>query len=153
MTTKTSIKEVKSFLNKRNYIFYGVSSNKAKFGNSVIKHLVKNGSSVFPVHPEIKELDGIKCYKSIEEIENKPDAAIILLSPENTGKVLQNIYDAGIKNVWIQQRSESEKAISFCRDKGINLIHGECILMFSEPVTFIHKIHKWINGIAGKLPA
>jgi len=150
---KTSLEQVRNFLNKKNYIFYGVSSNKAKFSNSVIKHLVKNGSSVFPIHPDIGELDGIKCYKSINELENKPDSAIIFLSPENTEKVLPDIVNAGIKNVWIQQRSESGKAIAYCAGNGINLIHGECILMFSEPVTFIHKFHRFINRVVGKLPS
>jgi uncharacterized protein len=149
---KNSMQAVRNFLDKKNYIFYGISPNKAKFSNAVVKHLVKNGSKVCPVHSEIAEIEGVKCYKNIGEIENTPDSAIIFLSPENTEKVLPDIFNAGIKNVWIQQRSESEKAISFCKDNGINLIHGECILMFSEPVPFIHKIHKWINGIAGKLP-
>ena len=150
---KTTTEQVKNFLGKKNYIFYGVSSNKAKFSNTVLKHLVKNGSSVFPVHPEIKEVEGIRCYKNIGDIESKPDSAIIFLSPENTEKVLPGIVNAGIKNIWIQQRSESEKAIAYCEDNGINVIHGECILMFSEPVTFVHKVHRWINRIAGKLPS
>lgn len=150
---KNSMEEVRKFLDAKNYIFYGISSNKSKFGNSVVKHLVRSGSKVYPVHPEINDIEGVKCYKSINEIESIPDSAIILLSPENTEKVLPDIVNAGIKNIWIQQRSESEKAIAYCADNGINLIHGECILMFSEPVTFIHKIHKWINGIAGRLPS
>jgi hypothetical protein len=150
---KNSMKEVRNFLNANNYIFYGISSNKSKFSNSVLKHLVRRGSKVYPVHPEITDIEGVKCYKNIGDIESKPDSAIIFLSPENTEKVLPDIVNTGIKNVWIQQRSESEKAIAFCEDNGINLIHGECILMFSEPVPFIHKIHKWINGIAGRLPS
>ncbi|MCU0372307.1 MAG: CoA-binding protein [Ignavibacteria bacterium] len=150
---KNSMEEVRKFLDAKNYIFYGISSNKSKFSNSVVKHLVRSGSKVYPVHPEITDMEGIRCYKSIEDVENKPESAIIFLSPENTEKVLPDIVNSGIKNIWIQQRSESEKAISFCRENGINLIHGECILMFSEPVTFIHKVHRWINRVAGKLPA
>lgn len=150
---KNSMEEVRKFLDAKNYIFYGISSNKSKFSNTAVKHLASRGSKIYPVHPEITDIEGIKCYKSINEIERMPDSAIIFLSPENTEKVLPDINNAGIKNIWIQQRSESEKAVAFCKDNGINLIHGECILMFSEPVPFIHKIHKWINGIAGKLPA
>jgi predicted CoA-binding protein len=52
----------------------------------------------------------------------------------------------------MQQGSESEKAINYCNENGIDVIHGECILMFAEPVESIHKFHKWLWKIFGKLP-
>ena len=58
----------------------------------------------------------------------------------------------GVKNIWMQQGSESENAIEFCNKNEINVIHGECILMFAEPVKSIHSFHRWVNKLIGKYP-
>ena len=81
------------------------------------------------------------------------NCAIIILKPENTEKVVADLIKYGIKKIWIQQRSESEKALKMCTENNIDVISGECILMFTEPITVIHNIHKWINKVTGRLPA
>ena len=63
-------------------------------------------------------------------------------------KVLQ----AGIEKVWMQQRSQSKVAEEYCAENGIDCISNECILMFTEPAGFIHREHRWVCSIAGKLP-
>jgi uncharacterized protein len=150
---KATKKQIEDFVNEKNFLFYGVSEVKGKFGNLVLKHLNDNGYGVFPVHPELKQIIGIDCFKSPEDIINKVNCAIIILSPENTEIVISDLINYGIKKIWIQQRSESEKAIKMCNDNGIEVISGECIMMFTAPVTLIHNIHKWINKVTGKLPA
>ena len=60
--------------------------------------------------------------------------------------------EAGIKKIWMQQGSESPKAIKFCKENGIELVEGECIMMFSEPVKSIHKFHRGLNKLFGKYP-
>jgi len=52
----------------------------------------------------------------------------------------------------MQQGSESDEAINYCNENEIDCVSNECILMFAEPAGFIHRLHRWIWGIAGKLP-
>jgi hypothetical protein len=54
--------------------------------------------------------------------------------------------------VWFQRGSESEAAIKLCESKGINPIYGYCILMFSEPVSFIHRMHRGILKLIKQYP-
>lgn len=60
--------------------------------------------------------------------------------------------DAKISRIWIQEGSETEGAIKLCQENGISVIHGECILMFAEPVKSFHAFHRWIWKLRGKLP-
>jgi predicted CoA-binding protein len=66
--------------------------------------------------------------------------------------VLAPAADAGIKKLWLQQGAESDEAIRICGEHGIDVLHGECILMFAEPTALIHRLHRWINGALRKLP-
>jgi predicted CoA-binding protein len=150
---RISRKQVDDFINEKNFLFYGVSSVKGKFGNLVLKHLNDNGYKVFPIHPELKQVIGIDCYNNPSDINQRMNNAIIILNPENTEIVVSELIKYGIKKIWIQQRCESEKAVDMCKENGIEVITGECILMFTDPVTIIHNIHKWINKVTGKLPA
>jgi predicted CoA-binding protein len=52
----------------------------------------------------------------------------------------------------MQQGSESEKAVSYCRENGIQVVQRECILMFAESAGFPHNLHRGIWGLLGKLP-
>jgi uncharacterized protein len=150
---KVTKKQIDDFVNEKNFLFYGVSSIKGKFGNLVLKHLNDNGYNVFPIHPDLKQVIGIDCFSSPADLNQKMNNAIIILSPENTEIVVEELIKYGINKIWIQQRCESEKALKMCEENCIEVISGECILMFTAPITLIHNIHKWINRISGKLPA
>lgn len=52
----------------------------------------------------------------------------------------------------MQQGSESKNAIDLCVKNGINVIAGECIMMYAEPVKSIHSFHRWINKLVGRYP-
>jgi predicted CoA-binding protein len=77
---------------------------------------------------------------------------ITIVPPAATEEVVKQAHAAGIKRIWMQQGSESEAAIRYCRDNGMTVIDGECILMFAEPAAFYHRFHRWIWKILGKLP-
>lgn len=149
---KTSKQSINEFLESKKFLFYGISPDKNKFGNSVFKHLRDNGYEVMPVHPELDKIYDVDCIKDIKLLNEKPESAIIILSPENTDKVLNELISYGIKKVWIQQRCESDNSESLCLSNEIDVITGECIMMFARNINFVHRVHKWINKVSGKLP-
>jgi hypothetical protein len=69
-----------------------------------------------------------------------------------TEKVVMEANEAGIKKVWLQQGSQSDEAINYCEENEIDFVSNECILMFAQPSAFIHRAHKWVWGVLGKLP-
>ena len=85
-------------------------------------------------------------------MEGKIDAVINVVSPAQTVEIVKEANQIGVKNIWMQQGSESDEAINFCRENGINEVHKECILMYAEPVGSIHKVHKWVWKVFGKSP-
>lgn len=148
MATKISID---NFLKAESIAVYGVSRKGKKFGNFAYRELKKKGYTVYPVHPEASELEGDPSFKNLSEIGSNVDAAFVNLPPEQTTRVVQELTQAGIKNLWIQQGAESEEALEFCKSQGVDPVHGECILMYADPSGF-HKLHRWIWQALGKVP-
>jgi predicted CoA-binding protein len=68
-----------------------------------------------------------------------------------TLNLIREAKGLGLKQIWIQQNSESREALEELRNSDINYITGQCILMHYKPHS-IHKFHRSINKFFGKLP-
>ena len=143
---------IDNFLSQNKIAVVGASRNSKKFGNIVYKDLRKKGYHVLPINPNATEIEGDQCFPDIETLPEKVDGLVFVTPPEQTENILKHAEQAGIKKVWLQQGAESERAIQFCEEKNIDCIHGECIMMFAEPVESFHKFHRWIWKVFGKLP-
>ena len=148
----TSKKLIENFLTQKNIAIVGASRNSKKFGYSIYKEMKSKGYNVYPVNPGAQLIDGDKCYPNLLSLPINVEAAILIIPPSAAKEVVKDAYATGIKMIWMQQGSESESAINYCKEKGIEVIHNECVLMFTEPAAFFHKAHKWIWGVLGKLP-
>jgi uncharacterized protein len=142
---------IDSFLKAGTIAVAGVSSSEKKFGNIVFKDLKQKGFNVVPVNPNLSESNGVRCYPSVNDIPGEVEAVITIVPPDKTLSIIKNINRSDIKYVWMQSGSESDEAADICERSGINVISGECILMFAQPEGF-HKFHRFISRIFGKLP-
>lgn len=148
----TSKKIVEEFLIQKKIAVVGVSRTKTKFGNAIYKELKQKGYEVFPVNPNLQTFEGDVCYPDLLSIPDRTDAVVINVHSVQAEKVIREANQAGIKKVWLQQGSQSDSAVKYCEENGIDCISNECILMFAQPSAFIHRAHKWIWGVLGKLP-
>ena len=148
----TSKKLINEFLSEKNIAIVGVSRSGKRFGYTLFKDLKTKGYNVYPVNPNAALIDDEKCYPSLLALRGKVGAAVLVVPPFATKEVVRDAYSAGIYKVWMQLGSESEEAITFCEESGIDVIHNECVLMFAEPAAFFHKAHRWVNGLVGRLP-
>ena len=147
-----SKKIVEEFLAQKKIAVVGVSRKKTKFGNAIYRELKQKGYTVFPINPNIKEYEGVICYPDLYSLPEKINAVVINVPPEQTEKVVREANEIGITKVWLQQGSQSENAVKYCNENGIDCVSNECILMFAQPSAFIHRAHKWVWGVFGKLP-
>jgi len=147
----TSRAAVEQFLVQKHLALVGASRKGKKFGNAVVKELSRKGYRFSLVHPEADEIDGLQCVPSIDALPADVGGLVLVVPADQTNNLVIEAADAGIRNIWMQQGSESIEAIEFCAEKEINTVHGECILMFADPKG-IHKFHHWLWGLFGKLP-
>lgn len=150
MNSKAS---VNSFLEKKKIALVGLSRKENQFSNSVYKELSRKGYTVIPVNPNAGEIGGVKCYPDLLSVKGLVEAALVMTPAAEVPAVLMSAAENGIKNVWVQQGAESEEAVKIGGEKGLDLVSGECIMMFAEPVGILHRIHRWVWRRLGKLPA
>ena len=124
----------KRFLNKKNKIgFIGATIQKDKWGYKKYIEIKNAGFSVYPINPKYDEIDGDRCFSNlrelIEHLNEKPDYVITIVPPKITENVVEQCKNFGIDKIWMQPGSESDKAIKFCKENGIEVVSGVCIVV------------------------
>jgi len=121
---------INKFLEKINiFAVVGASRDPEKYGHQVYKDLKTAGYKVYPVNPNAKEILGDKCYPDLKNLPAKPDVVNIVVPPKVTEKTVKTCKMLGITKVWMQPGSESENAIKFCHENGIDVMHGACVMV------------------------
>ena len=150
MVSRTAIDD---FVAQRTLALAGVSRDgRAGFGNAVRKELPKRGYTLRLVHPEADAIDGEPCARRLADVAGDVGGLLCVTQPEATEALVAEAVEAGIRRIWIQQGAESAEAIQKAEEAGIAVVHGHCILMFTEPVGPFHGLHRWIWRLLGKIP-
>ena len=119
---------IERFMSKKKFAVIGATANPHKFGNKIVKNLKNRGYDVYPVNPGLKELEGLKCYPSLQEIPTKVDVVDFVVPPEVTEEVIKECRALGLNNIWLQPGAESDAAIDYCRKHGLNVVHDVCVM-------------------------
>lgn len=111
------------------YAVVGASNNTEKYGYKVFKDLLDAGYKVVPINPTEKEILWEIVYSSISEVKQKIDVVIFVTQPNITEKILEQVKELWIKNIWLQPGAQSDAAITFCKKNMIECIHDACIMI------------------------
>ena len=143
---------IDKFFSSEAYAVVGVSRNKYKFGTTAFHALQKRQFPVYPVNSHLSAFDDQKCYEKVTDLPDAVQSVVIVVPPDSAEQVVAECKWKGIQNVWLQPGSESSEALSYAQENRMNVIHGQCILMFLEPVQSFHALHRWVNKVVGKYP-
>lgn len=143
---------IEDFISQRSLAVVGVSRSGKKFANAAFKELRSKGYAVFPVNPAAESVEGERCYPNLANLPARVDGAVVIAPREQALQVVRDAVAAGIRRVWLQQGAESQVAIDACREAGISVIAGECILMFAGSGHWIHRAHRFGRRVFGTLP-
>jgi predicted CoA-binding protein len=143
---------IKQFFAQKRFAVVGVSRSGTGFGNMVFSELRQRGLSVFQVNPQADEIAGEPCYRSLTDVPESVDAVIVTVSSENVLSVVEQAYEAGVRNIWLQRGIESPEALRFAEQRNVNMISERCVMMFAEPVSSIHRFHRGLAKLFNRYP-
>jgi len=151
----TSMDAVQDFLAQRKIAMVGVSRDEKDFSRAVYRQL-RGSHDLVPVHAEVDEIEGDPTVRSVDALPADIDGILVMTSPERTDEVVEAAIEAGIPRVWLfkgaGKGSVTDHAVALCVDHGIEVIDGQCPLMFAEPVATFHKVHAFGKKVAHTYP-
>ena len=114
----------------KNIALIGASANKSKYGNIILSDLLSKGYIVFPVHPALENIDGLKVFKTPEEISEDIDLFVFVI-PSSAGlEVTKRLYNKGHRKFWYQPGAESNEISEFLKgDPLVKFSTINCIMV------------------------
>jgi len=119
--------------------FFGASNNFSAMGSTLMNGMQALGyeGRVYPIHPTENQVRGLKAYRSVQELPEIPDLAIIVLPTRIVNQTMEECGQKGIKQAIVVSAGfkeiggegvNLEKELGKVADKyGIRFIGPNCI--------------------------
>ena len=148
---------IDSFLSCRRIAVLGVSRDPRDFSRSLFRAFVERGYDAVPVNPNGGEAEGRPCARGLAEVTPPVQGALLLTPPSATTQAVRDCAEAGVRRVWMHRGggagAVSPEAVALCRERGIEVVDGECPFMFLSEPGFIHGVHRFFRRLGGRLPS
>jgi len=114
------------FFNPESIALIGATPSPKKGGHATLKNLMRGfPGQIYPVNPNYKEIEGLKCFARVEDIPAHVDLAIIFIPAVQVPASLRDCAAHGVKGVMInsggfaETGEEGKKLQEECRTIGI----------------------------------
>jgi acetate---CoA ligase (ADP-forming) len=90
---------LKAALDPRSVAIIGASENPNKVGGRPVHYLEKFGfkGKIFPINPSRTEVQGYKCYKSLDDLPEAPEMVIVAVAGDNAIGAVEDCAAHGVK--------------------------------------------------------
>ncbi|MET1159771.1 MAG: CoA-binding protein [Thermoprotei archaeon] len=135
---------LEKFFNPRSVAIIGATPKEGKVGRVLLENFIKRfKGKIYPVNPGYDKILGLKCYKSVKEIPDEVDLAVIAIPAPKVPGVLREIGEKGIKAVIIisggfretgteEGAKLEDEVIEIAKKYGIRIIGPNCIGIFDN---------------------
>jgi predicted CoA-binding protein len=121
---------IQAFLAGSTFAVAGASTNRAKYGNKVLRCYQQHDLEAWPINPRADEIEGATCYPDVASLPGVPHGLSIITPPAHSEGIVDAAIAAGIQHVWFQPGAEHDDAIERAEAAGVNVIaHGPCLLV------------------------
>lgn len=133
------MKDVGKLFSPRSIAIVGASDERARPGGRGIDAMLGNGykGRILPVHPRLGEVQGLRCYRSVMEIDGDIDLAVIALPAQAVVDIIADLGARGIPNAIVlgagfresgpEGAVLQEKLLENARRAGVRLVGPNCL--------------------------
>lgn len=107
----------------------GASANRSKYGNIIVRDLKRKGYEVYPVNPKLDELEGLKCYRSLEDLPKDVELIVFVVPPEIGIEEARKAVSLGFKSLWFQPGAESKEIEDFLKNQDVEYSFYRCVMV------------------------
>ena len=110
----------------------GASSDPRKFGNRAVRAFRRQGYTVIPINPNEPQVEGLRTFASVLDVPQKIDMATFYVPPDVGEKVIVEVAQKQIPEVWLNPGAESDELIRIARSLKVEPIVACSIIGIGE---------------------
>jgi len=97
----------------------GASTDRSKYGNKAVRAFRDGGWDVFPVNAKADEVEGIKAYKSVEDVPEPIDRVSMYVPPAIGKTMVDAIAAKHPGEFFLNPGSEDDELVELAKAKGL----------------------------------
>ena len=144
--------------NPRSIAVIGATNTEGKLGYNVFKNLLDHNfqGKLFPVNPGSDHVQGVKAYRSIQDIADDIDAAVIIIPAKHTPAAIQQCCAKGVRFIINEAAGFSEigeegknierQILAILKDSGTRMLGPNCSGLLNTHHNMVQSL-----GIVGPL--
>jgi len=103
MTDKDPVKQLDAILKPKSVAIIGASASPEKIGHEILKNILDGGfkGAVYPINPKADTILDLPCHKSVKDVAEAPDMAVIIIPARFVPQAVQECGEAGVKGAVI----------------------------------------------------
>ena len=111
----------------RRIAMVGVSGSPTRASYRAMVHMLSKGYTVYPVNPRYEEILGVRCYGSLQEIDQPVDIVDIFRRGDTVMPLVDEAKHIGAKIFWMQIGVINEEAAAAAQAAGMEVIMDRCV--------------------------
>jgi len=127
------------FFNPNAVAVVGASSKPGKVGHAILRNLASSGfqGPIYPINPHADEILGLKCHRSVVEIEGPVDLAVVVVPAPAVVPVMEEcgekgiggavVISAGFKEAGPEGLARESELREVARKLGIRVVGPNCL--------------------------
>jgi acyl-CoA synthetase (NDP forming) len=103
MSVPDPIRQLDAILKPKSVAVIGASTSPDKIGYEILKNILDSGfkGSVYPINPKADVILDLPCHKSVKDIADPPDLAVVIIPARFVPQAIQECGEAGVKGAVI----------------------------------------------------
>lgn len=119
---------IDTMLKEKVWAVVGASDNPTRFGYKIYQTLKKHGYTVYAVNPGLEKIGEDAVYKDLQSLPNKPTVVNMVVNAKAGLKVVEEMKELEIKNVWFQPGADAKSVVQAAKELGL-LVVEDCVLV------------------------
>lgn len=132
----------------RSVAILGASDDATRISGRPVRYLIEGGfkGSIYPVNPNRETVQGLKAYKSLAEVPETPDVALLAVPAALTEQAVRECVEKGVKGAVIFSAGYAEsgedglaiqaRIADIARAGGLRLLGPNCLGIFNPQIGF-----------------
>ena len=138
------VKQISFLLSPRTIAVIGASRTPGKIGHEILRNIVEYGfkGKVYPVNPNADEILGMKCYKSVLDIPDEVDMAVVVIPAQFVKEAIEQCGKKGVKAVAVISSGfgevgkvkEEKEIVETAHKYGMRLLGPNIVGVYYAPI-------------------
>ena len=118
-------------MENKNVVVLGASPKPERYSNKAMKALINAGYNAIPVNPGQNEIECVKCYRKLSEVQEKVHTVTLYVSPAHVTKMADEIIALRPERIISNPGSESEIMAKKAEEAGILYMEACTLVLLS----------------------